>query len=350
MAAFMSPALMRQVLGAAERFADLEGRTPGECELLVHVVDPPLSRRSVGRRHGGAARARPARPRSWWRRSARTRRGCGSCWGRCCKTDRLDLARRTVETAFAEAHRRGSAPGFATASAWRAWIALREGSGADAEADARAAYERAAGRDVVSTAWCSACLAEVLIERGELGRGAGGPRRRRGRGRRWRLELLLSTRSMLRSAQGRPQAALADQLAARVDAQVPDPDFDGWLRIARLLHATGDAAGRRARGRCRAGLGARLGHAGPCRPGAHRPRAHHRRRRRAWRPCARRSRISSARRRASSSPDRWSSSGAALRRTGERAAAREPLRRGARTRHRLAGWSRPPSERARSCA
>jgi DNA-binding CsgD family transcriptional regulator len=46
---------------------------------------------------------------------------------------------------------------------------------------------------------------------------------------------------MLRSAQGRPQAALADQLASRVDAQVPDPDFDGWLRIARLLHATGDA-------------------------------------------------------------------------------------------------------------
>ena len=54
-------------------------------------------------------------------------------------------------------------------------------------------------------------------------------------------ELLLSTRSMLRSAQGRPHAALADQLASRVEAQVPDPDFDGWLRIARLLHATGDA-------------------------------------------------------------------------------------------------------------
>jgi len=38
MAIFMSDALMQQALGEAERFEDLEGRTPGECELLLQVA------------------------------------------------------------------------------------------------------------------------------------------------------------------------------------------------------------------------------------------------------------------------------------------------------------------------
>ena len=58
-------------------------------------------------------------------------------------------------------------------------------------------------------------------------------------------ELLLSTRSNLRAARGDLDGALADQREARRlrgDGMAPDPDFDGWLRTARLLHATGDAA------------------------------------------------------------------------------------------------------------
>ena len=105
-----------------------------------------------------------------------------------------------MERAFAEARRRGSAPGFATASSWRAWIALREGSAAEAEADARAAYD-ALPAGTWSQSECSACLVEVLIERGGLEEAQTildaaeetyGP------------ELMLSTRSMLRMAQGRP--------------------------------------------------------------------------------------------------------------------------------------------------
>ena len=65
--------------------------------------------------------------------------------GQLFKTDRLDVAGRTVAIALAEARRRGSAPGFAGASAWRAWIALREGAAAEAEADARAAYDAPSG-------------------------------------------------------------------------------------------------------------------------------------------------------------------------------------------------------------
>ena len=63
-------------------------------------------------------------------------------------------------------------------------------------------------------------------------------------------ELLYSTRSNLRAAQGDLAGALTDQLEARRlnGGQTPDPDFDGWLRIGRLLHATGDqqAAAREA--------------------------------------------------------------------------------------------------------
>ena len=181
--------------------------------------------------------------------------GPDSAWltlaiGQLFKTDRLEVAGRMVAIALAEARRRGSAPGFAVASAWRAWIALREGAAAEAEADARAAFEAPAG-----TSWqqliCACCLIDVLVERGELdeaqailaacsGEDAIGG------------ELLLSTRSNLRAARGDAAGALADQLEARrlrgVGDLVPDPDFDGWLRIARLLHATGDepAAAREA--------------------------------------------------------------------------------------------------------
>ena len=165
--------------------------------------------------------------------------------GQLFKSDRLDVARRTVAVALAEARRRGSAPGFSIASAWRAWIALRAGAAADAEADARAAHDVPSG-----TFWVrlmsSCCLIDVLVERGELDEavavlatagGADATAAAEGN------ELFLSTRSNLRAAQGDPGGALADQLEARRlqgDGGTSDYDFDGWLRIARLLHATGD--------------------------------------------------------------------------------------------------------------
>jgi DNA-binding CsgD family transcriptional regulator len=153
-----------------------------------------------------------------------------------------------VAIARAEATRRGSAPGFAAASAWSAWIALRAGEAAAAEADARAAYEAPS-----ATTWqrrfSVCCLIDVLIERGELDEAqavlaasdvADPTAPDRGG------ELVLSTRSNLRVAQGDPHGALADQLESRHqqgDGLGVDPDFDGWLRIARMLHATGDDAG-----------------------------------------------------------------------------------------------------------
>ncbi len=239
MTSFMSPALFEQAVGQAERFAHLEGRTAGECELLLHVA---VQRFLLGR-----PAAEVAEPVECAVADAQLVAAIGpdSVWltltiGQLFKTDRLDVACRTVAIALAEARRRGSAPGFAGASAWRAWIALREGAAANAEADARAAYDAPPGttwKHVIS----SCCLVDVLVERAELVEAQailtacsaedaiGG-------------ELLLSTRSNLRAAQGELAGALADQLEARRlrgDGLVPDPDFDGWLRIARLLNATG---------------------------------------------------------------------------------------------------------------
>ena len=240
---------MAQALGEAERFADLEGRTAGECELLLHVaihrfllgrsaddVAEPVERAvadpklvaAIGPESGVAATSRSAQ---------------------LFKADRLEVARRTVAIALAEAQRRGSAPGFAAASVWRAWIALRAGAAADAEADARAAYEAPS-----ATTWqhCSGrcCLIEVLVERGELDEAQAVLEPRRGAGcdrvRSSAPSYFSRSRSNLRAARGDPHGALADQLESRRrrggEILTPDPDFDGWLRIARLLHATGDEA------------------------------------------------------------------------------------------------------------
>ena len=166
MASFLAAELFQQALGQAERFADLEGRTAGECELLLHVaIHRFLSGRSADEVAEPVERA-VADPQLV------AAIGPDSAWlplaiGQLFKTDRLEVARRTVAIALAEARRRGSAPGFAAASAWRAWIALRAGAAADAEADARAAYEAPS-----ATTWqqlfCACCLIDVLVERGEL--------------------------------------------------------------------------------------------------------------------------------------------------------------------------------------
>jgi DNA-binding CsgD family transcriptional regulator len=248
---FMSSTLLHDALGEPERFADLHGRTLGECELLPHVaIHRFLSGRSADDVAEPLERA-VADP------ELVAAVGPGSAWlffavGQLYKTDRLVVARRTAEIALAEAQRRGSAPGFAMASAWRAWIALREGDAVAAEADARAAYEALADAGMWQRVFTAACLIEVLVERLDLDEaqavleasGADGPAADRG------AQFMLYVRSILRDAQGDWADALAAQLESshQQRAEGPDPDFDGWLRLARLLHMTGDepAAAREA--------------------------------------------------------------------------------------------------------
>ena len=244
-AAFLSAEVLAQMVGSAERFADLEGRTTAECLLLPHVA--------FHRFLLGQPAADVAEPLERAVADPEILAGIGpdSAWldlvlSALFKTDRLDVARRTVDVTFADAQRRGSAPGFVTASAWRAWIALREGSAADAEADARAAF--AVPAPPYWEVFSAACLIEVLVDRGRLDEAqdvlvaAGGADAiaadRASEG-------LLYVRSILRTAQGDVRGALADQLEARrrIGEDLPvDPDYDGRLRTCRLLHATGDVS------------------------------------------------------------------------------------------------------------
>ena len=132
------------------------------------------------------------------------------------KTDRLDAARRGTGERCAEARAAARRARFAARRLWLAWIALREGEAADAEADARAAYDAAppaaGSTGSPAPAWprCSSSAASstrrrVLDRRhgedGALGR----PQRR---------AAVLDPLDPARSA-GRPTGALADQLEAR---------------------------------------------------------------------------------------------------------------------------------------
>ena len=71
MTSFMTPALFEQAIGQAERFAELEGRNVGECELLLHVA---VQRFLLGglRPRSRSPSSAPWPMRSWWQRSVRT--------------------------------------------------------------------------------------------------------------------------------------------------------------------------------------------------------------------------------------------------------------------------------------
>ena len=242
--AFMDSGLLEAALGSAERFADLPGRTRGECELLAHVA---LHRFLLGR---SAAEVAEPLERAVADPAQVTAIGSDSVWllfalGQLLKTDRLDLVATTARIALADAQRRGSAPGFAVPTCWVAWVALRRGDAAAAEADARAAHE-ALAPEAWQRAFTGACLAEVLVEGGRLAEAQAVLDGARETAADRASDFLLYASSILRLAQGDAHGALADQLGSRErrgNVADPDPDFDGWLRVARLRRTTGDPAG-----------------------------------------------------------------------------------------------------------
>ncbi len=84
-------------------------------------------------------------------------------------TDALDLADRCLEQALTDAHARASIPAIAFLSAHRGWFALRRGSVAKAEADARTALELLTAHDIqLGVRFALGLLIESLIERGEI--------------------------------------------------------------------------------------------------------------------------------------------------------------------------------------
>jgi DNA-binding NarL/FixJ family response regulator len=127
--------------------------------------------------------------------------------------DELDRADRLLDEMVADARKRGSVMGYATASAWRSAVALRRGLIAEAEADARAAIELTTAHGLHFIApYTYSFLAEALIEQGELDNAAAlleradlGPMRGSAPEARF-----LHTRARVSLARGDRRAAIAD--------------------------------------------------------------------------------------------------------------------------------------------
>jgi DNA-binding CsgD family transcriptional regulator len=169
--------------------------------------------------------------------------------------DALDEAVAACDAALEQARARGSALGFALASASRSWTHFRRGALVDAEADARAAL--AVRREVgwhFATPFALAFLIEALVERGELAEAERTLERARLTGPlpdHMSVIHLLDARGNLHLASGRPREALADLLECgrRHEAWGSlNPGAQWWRSSAALAHcALGEADAARLR-------------------------------------------------------------------------------------------------------
>ncbi|MGH3523021.1 MAG: hypothetical protein ACRDU4_09360, partial [Mycobacterium sp.] len=157
--------------------------------------------------------------------------------------DELDRAQALAEAVLADAQARGSVLGFLSATGRRGWIALRRGELAEAEADTRAAFEGATEHKLaMGLPLNAACLGLTLLERGDLDQAAAAvegvtllPAL---------LETplghaLLEARGRVRLARRQRAQAIADlrqcgQLATRIQAT---PNFLAWRSALALALA-----------------------------------------------------------------------------------------------------------------
>jgi DNA-binding NarL/FixJ family response regulator len=163
--------------------------------------------------------------------------------------DELDRAEFLLDEVVADARKHGSVMGYATASAWRAAVAMRRGLIAPAEADARSAVELANTHRLHFIApHAYSFLGEALLEQGKLVEARAllddadlGPMQgSRPEGR------FLHTRARVRLAQGDRQGAIADLRAC--EEQEPwfrNPNALAWRStLALALPASSRADAR----------------------------------------------------------------------------------------------------------
>jgi DNA-binding CsgD family transcriptional regulator len=167
------------------------------------------------------------------------------------KTDRLEIVQRVLDRELRAARERGSVVAYALVCNFRGAVALRRGELATAEAEHRASLD-AIPPDALQRAGRTSGLIDVLVEAGRLDEAeailaAGG----------WQgplpddreTNVLLASRSRLRFARGDHPGALADALEARRRLRRPDggdTNWDGWLRIALLRRLLGEPDAARA--------------------------------------------------------------------------------------------------------
>ena len=129
--------------------------------------------------------------------------------------DRAEVARRALDRAVTAMRRSGSAPAFAFTSAWRCLLLARQGALAEAEADARDYVDLARSQGWFSVAPMMVGFAmDVLLERGELEYAErvleGSGLADRPVDHRLAFDPVAHARARLRAAQGDPGRARAD--------------------------------------------------------------------------------------------------------------------------------------------
>ncbi len=150
------------------RYPGLSGATPGERMVLA------LSAFAAVQQNRPAAEVREMAGRALAGGLLVTEQTSGSLivWEAIIAllmADGCDLAEEALDTALADARERGWVVAFGAASCFRAWLALRRGNVREAEAEARAADEVRRQHGLHPTSpMASALLLEALRERGEL--------------------------------------------------------------------------------------------------------------------------------------------------------------------------------------
>ena len=152
-----------------ERFAGLEGATPGERLVLASLA---FERARASDSEREAAAHLEGALAGGWLPGEQDVDVAGPFYlllVGLLATDALDLAEKCVERALADPRVRSSTPALAYLLEFRGWVSLRQGAVAHAEADARTALELLTARGITfGLAFALGLLVEALIEEGEV--------------------------------------------------------------------------------------------------------------------------------------------------------------------------------------
>jgi ATP/maltotriose-dependent transcriptional regulator MalT len=155
-----------------ERHADLEGGTPGERVVLAsHAYERARASESAGEAAAYIEQALLGGRLAIEHESADVVGTFYTLVRGLLATDALDLAQSCLEQALAAAPSRASIPPQGYLLAHRAWVSFRRGAVAQAEADARTAFELLTAHGIQSKGarrFALAPLIEALIEGGEV--------------------------------------------------------------------------------------------------------------------------------------------------------------------------------------
>jgi ATP/maltotriose-dependent transcriptional regulator MalT len=152
-----------------ERYAGLEGATPGERLVLASLAfERARASESAGDAKGYLERAL-AGGRLLEEQAVDVAGPFYLLLVGLLATDALELADACLEQAIADARAQASIPALGFVLEFRGWVCLRRGAVANAEDDARTALELLTARDIqLGRAFALALLVEALIEAGEV--------------------------------------------------------------------------------------------------------------------------------------------------------------------------------------